>query len=182
MSMSGDQLERLISRFLDGEASPEESRVLNEELRTSPAARVLYEDLAALDREAGQVLRSALGRAHRAPQQRPRRWVTAGRIATAAAAACLAFVIWHRSDGEARDTAPPHRATNQAGAMSSWFAPPAETTELVASSQPEYVRPSVRLDNTEREWILVPTERPGEYLMVEIDRTQTELVRIQRDL
>jgi ferric-dicitrate binding protein FerR (iron transport regulator) len=94
MTESDDRLERLISRVLDREASSAERRELNRRTLADPRAAQLYEEYAALDREIGAALRSAMRPARRLfPGPLWRRIGQAGMLAVAA---CLALVIWMR--------------------------------------------------------------------------------------
>lgn len=167
-----EQLERLISRCLDGEASVEERRSLQRELRRSPSADALFEEYAALDREAAHAIRAAVAGPGMVPVLRkPSVWREVG----LALAACVAMLVWIQ---------PPQRAsTNSSGDASraSWFAPPPTTTDSWTDDTRAVERLGVPMADTNREWIVVPGERPGEFLVIEVNRTRTQLLQLRRD-
>src|SRR5437879_2483142 len=55
-----EALERLMSRVLDGEATPAETAQVQSRLLDDPAARAAYEDYIRIDRDARDALRAAL--------------------------------------------------------------------------------------------------------------------------
>lgn len=170
-----DRLERLISRFLDGEARPEERRALNQTLARDPAARALFDETQALDREATVAMRQALGRSRLliAPR-RVSGW--AGGLGLAAAAAIAALFIWQPGGGLSGD------ARNTSTAGPSWgFAPAPPPGDSVAPAIEGYHRPQVKLRDTQRDWLVVPGERPGEFLIIEVNHVRTQGVRIHQD-
>lgn len=175
MSETSDQLERLISRFLDDECSPGERRELNAALRSDPNARALYEETAALDREVGHAMRAALGRTLK-PQTTRGVWPRIGRVVALAAAACLVLMVW---------LAPPRTDNGKlAGPVQnggSWFASPAPAAGELQVEKPLYDRPALRLRHTQRDWIIIPGKQPNEYLLIEVDRVQTRFKGIQED-
>lgn len=171
MNDAQSQLERLISRFLDDEATRAERRELKAALRNDPCAEALFEETAALDREAGYALRRATGRTIVMSRRTPM-WLRV--LVPLAAAACLGLLAWlgpksgtHTGNGEMR----------QAG----WFAPPRFGRDTLDARPQVYERPHVRLRDTKRNWIVIPGERPGEFMVIEVDRVQTRVLRIQRD-
>ncbi len=167
-----EQLERLISRCLDGEASAEERRDLQRALRRNPSADALFEEYAALDREAGHAIRAAVAAPGIGPVlRRPSIWREAG----LALAACVAMLVWLQplerpSAGGAADAS-----------RASWFAPPPTTTDSWTDDARSVERLGVPMADTDREWIVVPGERPGEYLVIEVNRTRTRLLQLRRD-
>ncbi len=176
MNPSSSELERLISRYLDDEATPQERRELNVRMRSDPAVEALVDDYASLDRELGNALRGALGRTRVLPVGRSL-WARAGSLVGLAAAACLALMVWMRPvqpAGRPADRQPVH-----AGVPTSWFAPAVPQDQTVQRVNRSFERPQRRQRQTEREWILVPGERPGEYLIIEVKRVRTRAVAIQ---
>src|SRR5262245_353437 len=92
-----DNLERLVSRYLDGECTPEERRQLKAMIRRDSAAEDFFEETAALDREIGRAMRQSLGRTLVIRRQSPL-WVRVSRIAGLSAAACLAWLALRAPD------------------------------------------------------------------------------------
>lgn len=175
MSPASEHLERLISRYLDDECTPGQRRELRAALRSDPAAEALFDEYSTLDREVGHALRHAMGHTLSLHAPRPL-WSRVGRVLTVAAAACLAVMVWlapPKFPGQRPD------ATQQARA-GSWFAPPA--WEDTFQTRPQvYEQPHVGLRGTDRHWIVIPGEGPGEYLIVEVDRVRVRLVAIRED-
>lgn len=173
MNEPAQDLERLISRHLDGETAPAERRALSARLRRDPAAAALFEQYRALDDEIGRTLRQLFGRTTVARRSRPV-WERAARLLGLAAAACLAAACWL--------TPPDRPASRQARAGGpSWFAPPPSLGDTLVRTPPGFVRPQIRLGKPQSEWILIPSDRPGEFLVVEVNRVVTKAVHIQRD-
>jgi hypothetical protein len=175
MNGASENLERLISRYLDDECTRADRRRLRATLRSDPAAEALFDEYSSIDREVGQALRAALGRTisiHRSRSLSSR----VGRVFAVAAAACLAVIIWLNPPlltGDRAEGRQPARA-------GSWFAPPAWEDTFDARPQ-MYERPHVGLRGTHRNWIVIPGDGPGEYLIVEVDRVQVRLVPIRED-
>jgi hypothetical protein len=170
-----DNLERLVSRYLDGECSPEERRQLKAMLRKDSAAEDFFEQTAALDREVGRAMRQSLGRTLVIRRRTPL-WVRASRIAVLSAAACLAWLVLRTPD------TPPISGQNglTQPRRASWFAPQPVAADTLAA-QPEPERPQVRMDKMDRHWIVVPGDTPGEFLVVEVKRVKTRTVPVQED-
>lgn len=164
-----EQLERLISRFLDGEAAPDERRVLNTRVDRDPSVRALLDEYAAIDREAGYAMRRALGR--RVLARRVPRWVDALRPVLVAAAACVAVMVW---------VTPRPAAREEASARGSLFMQP-EWGDRVQSASPLMERPHAGRRDRQQDWIVIQGERPGEYMLIQVERTRTRAAPIQRD-
>ena len=177
MNPESPELERLISRYLDDEATPQERRELTSRMRADPAVEALVDEYAGIDREVSRVLRVALGRSVVLPTSRSR-WVRFGQGAALAAAACLALVFWLVPQRPAPQSP---RSGEAARAGSSWFAPLAPQVDSVRATSPTYERPQVRLRDTSRDWIIIPAERPGEYMLIEVDRVRLRAIRFQED-
>jgi hypothetical protein len=171
---TGD-LERLISRYLDGESPPRERRELNDRLRRDPRAAALFEEHSALDREVKSALRYALDRPPVAGRVLPR-WERLARVVALAAAACLAAMFWltpNRSAPGSHD-----RAAAQAA---SWFAPPPTFGDTLIAQPERFNRPQIRVDRPNTNWILVPSDKPGEFLVIEVERVLTRTIPVQHD-
>ena len=169
-----DNLERLVSRYLDGECSPEERKQLKAMLRRDSAAEDFFEETCALDREIGRAMRQSLGRTLVIRRRSPL-WMRISRVAGLSAAACLAWLMLKA----------PHSPTaakpiDQKVQRASWFAPQPVAGDTLAE-QPEPERPQVRMDRMDRHWIVVPGDTPGEFLVVEVKRVKTRTVPVQED-
>lgn len=174
MTDSAERLELLITRFIDGEISALERRELQALLRRDPNAESLFEQTLALDREVGRALRQASGRTSFV--LRPARgWTQFGRFVAAAAAACLGGALWLNPDGIPRV---PGDSQKQQHAGSAWFAPPPG----MADSYRESAGASRgALERAPQQLIVIPGDRPGEFLVVEVKRMETRPVRVGQD-
>jgi anti-sigma factor RsiW len=175
MSDPTHDLERLISRHLDDECTPDERRALHARLRRDPHAAALFEEHSALDREIKHALRHALG--HRSVRAQPGpAWKRVARAIVLAAAACLALLIW---------SLPAHRAptTGKKGPAhaGSWFAEAPAAGDTLVKSPVYSERPQIRFTKPETDWIVIPSDTPGEFLVIEVNRVPTRTIRIQRD-
>lgn len=169
-----DNLERLVSRYLDGECTPEERKQLKAMLRRDSTAEDFFEETAALDREFGRAMRQSLGRTLIIRRRLPL-WARVSRVAGFSAAACLAWLVLRTPQPDTlapTDPARPQRA--------SWFAPQPVAADSLAQ-QPQSERPQVRMDKMDRHWIVVPGDTPGEFLVVEVKRVKTRTVPVQED-
>jgi len=174
MSEPTYDLERLISRHLDDEATREERRALNARLRREPDSAALYEQHSALDREVKHALRSALGRSPARHRPLPL-WERTARVFIVAAAACLAVMIWLK---------PTQELSSQAGrapAQASWFAPLPTVGDTLVERPEGFDRPQIRVGKPDTNWIVIPSDKPGEFLVIEVNRVLTRTVHIQRD-
>jgi hypothetical protein len=169
-----DNLERLVSRYLDGECSREERKQLKAMLRRDSAAEDFFEETAALDRELGRAMRQSLGRTL-VIRRRPPLWVRVSRVAGLSAAACLAWVVLRTPQPDTAGQSDPARVQR-----ASWFAPQPTAADSMAA-QPESERPQVRMDKMDRRWIVVPGDTPGEFLVVEVKRVKTRTFPVQED-
>lgn len=176
MSDSRENLERLISRYLDDEATPGDRRELEATLRRDREADALFEEFRALDREAGVALRKALGRPMQRRRPAPLR-VRAARFMTLAVAAGLAAMV--TLTPRSRDGA--SVSGNDQPQMASWFAPFPGWGDTLSETPPSFERPQVGIKDTDRDWIVIPSEREGEFLVIEIKRIHTLAIRLQQD-
>ena len=171
-----EQFERLVSRFLDDECSAAERKQLQAEIRRDGDAEAFFEETAALDREFGRAIRAAIATPAAARHGQPH-WFRLVRMATLSAAACLAWFIWRP------DAGPQSSITNSGQSrpqFASWFAPqPAAGDTLAQPTRSE--RPEVLLDQSDRQWIVVPGQRPGEFLVVEVKCVKTRKIPVQAD-
>lgn len=176
MNPSYPDIERLITRFLDQEATPAERRELRALARRDPTVDALIDEYAALDREVGAAMRGALGRTFVVGTGRSSRRL-AGPLAALAVAACLTLVVW-LSPGRTNVAPAPNVP---ARAAVSWFAPGGAPSDAAPADSRAYERPQVRVRDTHRHWIIVPAGRPGEYMVIEINRVCTHAIPIQAD-
>ena len=174
------ELERLISRLLDEEATASERRELRSRERSDPNIAALVDEYVTLDREVGRALRKAMGRSVVLPM-RGSAWGRLGQVAAFAAAACLAVAVWLNPPGATT----PRSNKEPTRAMTSWFAPtadrPAELPDAAEEVQLSHELPQVRLRDTDSDWIIIPGRRPGEFMVIEVNRVRTRAITIQGD-
>lgn len=176
MSPIDPDLDRLISRFLDGEISPEQRRALNRRTRNDPAAAAELESAAALDREVGAAMRRAMGRPAAVRRAAPHWSSGLFRAGVLAAAACVGAFAWFGPAGH------PASGPQQPAMAGSWFVTPSEQqVDVVEPDATPYARPNVRLRDTNREVIVLPSRHAGQLLLIEVDRVRTRPVRIHKD-
>jgi hypothetical protein len=109
------------------------------------------------------------------PRRVVSRWFRAGRLASLAVAACLAMLIYvapMRPVADAND--------RQAARAGSIFAP-IQWPDLTPRPASAIPMPHVRRQNLRRDWILIPAERPGEFMVVEVNRVTTRMRAIHSD-
>jgi anti-sigma factor RsiW len=170
-------LERLISRCLDDECTPQQQRELNAWLQRDARAAALFEEHAALDREIKHALRTTLHRAPERPAVLPL-WERTARVFVVAAAACLAIMFWFASPRE--PASPSTEASAQAG-VQSWFASPPNAGDTLVDRPERFDRPVNWVGRPRTEWIVVPSGKPGEYLVIEVNRIPTRSTRVRQD-
>jgi len=175
MSEAEHDLERLISRCLDDECTPAERRALNAQLRRDASAAALFEEHSALDREVKQALSRGLRRPVAGRRVRSLRERVA-RICVVAAAACLALLFWIEPD---RQTSSQH--AGMAPQSPSWFASPPTMGDTLIEQPVRFDRPQIRVGKPDVGWILVPSDTPGEFLVIEVNRVLTRTVHVQYD-
>lgn len=177
MSDPTRDLERLISRCLDDECTANERRELNLRLHRDPGAAALYEEHAALDREVKHALRTALGHRPARPAVLPL-WERTARVFVLAAAACLALLFWFAPPREwtAHDT----EASAQTG-VQSWFASPPTAGDTFVERPQQFDRPVDWVGKPRTKWIVVPSDTPGEFLVIEVNRMVTRSTRVPQD-
>jgi hypothetical protein len=177
MTRGSVRLEHLFSRYIDGECTPEECDLLESLTREDPAVRRMFENYRRLDQEIGGALRLAMGRPRRVIPRRSL-WVRAGEVLAVAAAACLAVLLWH---SPSQPTAGPSGAGKRLQQAASWFAPTAPQGDAVEPLPSAYERPELRLRGTERNWIVIPGDRPGTYFVIEVDHVRTHVIGVHQD-
>lgn len=174
-----EEIERLICRVLDHEASEQDRRRLDAVIRQDAGARALFQQMVALDDRVGRALRAALeppGSEPVAPTAgggrgyvRGWRWVT--RLVGVAAAACVVGLLAH---------VPGERAGAEVQ-RASWFVPPPAPGDSLVEPDVFASIPAVRLRDADRRWVVVPARRPGEYLVVEVARICERTIPLERD-
>lgn len=176
MKTPDDRIERLISRCLDGECSSAQRRELDAELRRDPDVQVLYEEHRALDHEIRNALRESLGDS-RFVRLRAPLWQRTARFVAVATAACLAFLVWLSPPVGDRSTA--RQAPTIAGAPSWFSASPAG--DVLVNPPNYFATRRVKSQSPRTRLILVPTEKRGEYLVIEVDNPPMRAVRIEEE-
>ena len=179
-----ERWERLISRVLDGEATPAEQARLEAAVGSNPRLRALYDATAALDARIGDALRDALcpDKAAQAvapgvpPPTHAGRWsVLWRRLLRLGAVAAAACVAWMLANGP--QTAGPVGKLAEA----SWFAPPPEPADTLVDPALFSSIPALRVRDARSGWLVVPARDPREYLVIEVARIREGLVPIERD-
>ena len=183
MNRGSNRLEHLFTRQIDGEATGEEREFLNTLLRDDRTARTLFREYRHQDRALGDALRQALGRPARPASTHYLR-LRIGRGLAAVAAAGLAAFIWLQpgqpNDNHAKQGPLQAAALSQAPA-GSWFTPLKPAGDTVTPVPTAYERPQLRLRGTERNWIVIPGNRAGQYLIIEVDRVHTHIISVHQD-
>jgi len=103
----------------------------------------------------------------------PIRWLTLGLAASLAGL----FLLLPPQRGGPAGRSPGYREGVRVASM---FAPPVLGDAYVPDSAAA-ATPQVRLEETERDWLVIPSPQPGEFLVVEVNRTQIRRVGIQQD-
>jgi hypothetical protein len=178
MNHDPDMLDHLITRELDGEITAAQRKALRRMLQ-DPAAAALFDDYRTVDQEAGAALRTALGRSPRVIRLRSS-WERIGRAALVATAAGLAAVVWLHP-GWNTPTGPRTNDPLSRASAASWFVPPAPAGDAIEPPSTAYERPEVRVRGTQREWIVIPGDRPGTMLVIEVDRVRTHVMAVHED-
>lgn len=178
MNRPAQDLEHLISRYLDDECSPDERRALDERLEREPIARALFDEHSSIDREVKHALRSTLGRTETFKRPLPM-WERVARGVIIAAAAALALMFWFTPDKP--DNAVPTSQNHAAAHGTSWFADWPGAGDTLVEQPTSFDRPQLRVGQPAKEMIVLPGNAPGEFLVIEVDRVLTRTVHIQRD-
>ena len=209
MNPTSERLERLFSREIDGECTPDEARLLAALLDEHPDVQAAFDDYRRLDAAVGAAMRAALGRpvdsagavaargsdrpaaaaADSALRARfgmrfaPRPGVIAkiGRTAAVAAAACIGLLIWLHPSRPAAESNGPRQAGSAAAPAFSWFAPPAEPADTVEPAPRDFERPEVQVRGVQRDWLIVPGDKPGTYMVIEVDHVRTRAIGMHQD-
>lgn len=183
MTIDRENLERLFSRELDGESTAEDRALLEDLLRNDPRVQQLFDEYCALDRAIGSALQTAVGQPPPALRLRPG-WRKVGRGLLVAAAASLAAIVWYRPAAPlAQGPNDPTQAGPAVATPSRWVMPTAHTprTDVGQPVPRVYERPELKVRGTQREWILVPGDEPGTFLVIEVDRIRTHVIPVHKD-
>lgn len=178
MNRDSDKLEHLISRCLDDECTADERQLLDSLVRGDAEVRALFEDTRRLDRCIGDTLRQTLRRPPTAAPVRTAR-IRLSKTLTLAAAACLAAIFWFQP--KPAPNASGSKSPQQANLAGSWFAPPTAQGDAVEPVPSAYERPEVRVRGTQRDWIIIPGDEPGTYMVLEVDHVRTHVIGVHRD-
>lgn len=176
-----NNLERLISRVLDHEASAAEHEHLQALCNHDAEARQLYDELCSVDAEVATAMRRALGQPVRL-RLRPRRQRT-WQYGIVAAAACIATLAWLQPRPQPTTQLGNH-PQHQSGLLpsaASWFATPQRPGDVLEPVPEVFVRPGTVTRGTQRHWVVIPGEKPRTYMIVEMDNVRTQVNAIERD-
>lgn len=181
MTRGTDRLERLFSRRIDGECTLQEERQLQSLLERDPQARRMYEDYRRLDERFGEALRAGFAQARAGSPMRAF-WARLGRGALVAAAACVAMLVWLQPtspSGPASPNQPALGTLTPRLSGSPWFKEP--RVDVAEPTPTAYERPELRVGGTQREWILIPTDEPKKFMVIEVNRVRTHVIVVHRD-
>ncbi len=178
MSTPADKLEHLFSRVIDAEATPDERELLRSVLDADADTRELFEQYRELDAHIGRALRQSV---HTTPALRPRLgvWHRIGRPLAVAAAACLATFFWLQP--RVANQPPTDGSGPAQAAATNLFAPWQQSVDVVEPVPSAFERPEVELRGTEKDWIVVPADQPGQFMIIEVRRVRTHTVAVQQD-
>ncbi len=183
MTCDADKLERLISRELDGELTSTERTELEQWLRSDADARATYDATRDLDRQLGLALRAAVDRPPpvlRMPIVTPvsRRRDGWARLALVAVAASLATFAWLQPPQKAGPT-PGGAPVAAQGRMLPGATRGGDLVEPIVP--PTYERPELQLRGTQRDWIVIPGQRPGTVVIIEVNRVRTHAIGVHQN-
>lgn len=176
-----DLLERLISRALDDELTPDEQNAFEARLASDPAAARRYEELADIDALVSDMLRLELAAEPTVVTTAPAApwWRTFG----VAAAACIAALLYYgeRPAGDAPDDSSGDAA--QAGVVAGESIWADVQVDGLTPVDPEvFDRLRAGVQDVDRDWVIIPSDEPGEYLLIEVSRVRTEAYALHADL
>lgn len=171
-----ENVERLVSRFLDDEVSDEERRQLEDFLKRNRSAEPAVDEYFEIERETRSALRRTFG-ATSAARRRAIRWSWASRIVTGSIAACIVILSVSRPQQPiATDD-----STGAADHVPSWFAPPPSFGDMLVESVDMANGPQIQIDKSDRNWIVVPGDAQGEFLVVEVKQTKRRSIAVHQD-
>ncbi|MFN0135035.1 MAG: hypothetical protein ACKVS9_02845 [Phycisphaerae bacterium] len=172
-----ENVERLVSRFLDDEVSDEERRQLEEFLKRNRGAEPAVDEYFEIERETRTALRKTFG-ASVASRRRAIRWNWASRIVTGSIAACIVMLSVSRPQPAA--SVEPGVAAPQSA---SWFSPlpPMTMGDMLVEPDDAGDRAHIHIDKSDRNWIIVPGDAPGEFLVVEVKQTKRRTIAVHQD-
>jgi len=188
--MMDERTERLINRKLDGELTAAESLELDKLLIRNPQARALFEEYAAMDAQASELLRAVVapsvtaGTTDRMSETAwnppPRRWwYSFGLVSGLAAAITLAVLLSHRA-ATVNVTSP----ADVSGAMVVSGGPSPARPDTMTTGPTNLVShvegPRRETTNLERDVIGWWDRESGSLYLIEADRARSiiELVRV----
>lgn len=183
-----DRLERLISRSLDHELSPEESAELEHWLSRDPAAERLYEQMVWVDAQVVEALHSDMAHTelnHDGPGIAPVQPVPWWRAAGVAVAAGIASLFWMGQPQQVMTPDPGISTQSSQASMglfpndSIWATPAIDSAAPVDKEM--FGLEHTGLHDVDRKWVIMPSEEPGEYLLIEIRRVRTEAYPLHAD-
>ncbi len=183
-----DELERLITRQLDGELSDAESDRLEACVASDPAAAELQAELHRIDAVAGYALRATLGRdvpTLLAPEPAPTpaapsRWrLPRLALLNVGAAACIALLL----SSSIRSSAPVDADRgSQPAQASNWQWADLPTPPLETADVPEQVHQALTGErHLDRQWLVVPGDTPDEAFLIEITRLRLNAEPVQAE-
>lgn len=192
-----EQIERLMSRYLDGEISLADRQTLKRELESNPAAQALLDEYRQIDAQASEALRTLCVSARTAVTARRRsRGVWLAVVGTTlAAAAALAFTLWTgapsprpRADEWAVGPVGPSPVVQEApqwastvSGRDSLSARPGAKSRLVDYVEQPALQPMRRNHRVTRDWIGVVDESGNQVYLVETRRNRTTVVPVSAD-
>jgi hypothetical protein len=181
------ELERLMSRVLDGEASECEARALQDAMASNAEIRAEFETLRELDLHARAALQLLAAtdpfrnpiRETSQSGRRPVRVYTLG-WSGLALAACLGLFAW--SVGLDKWLTPPEdKQDNRArGSLVQRPRPPV-ADEFLTDAPPLSDRPQVSLRDTERRWLVVPDKVARNYVLIEVRLERMHAINVFAD-
>lgn len=175
MTLEREQLERLISRVLDGEASAAEQARLDAILVADSQARALFAETQRIDDLVGAAVRDEMSPPARIIQM-PGHY-RAARFVVGAIAAGIAMLAWLHP----LSPAPDRQKTPQPRPTQAGLAGAPANADVIEPLPPSYERPEVRVRGTAKDLILIPADQPGLYWVVEVDHEQTHVVPLGSD-
>lgn len=201
MSLSNEQLERLITRSLDGEISAADRAILNAELDADPQARRLFDDYRRLDGAAHAALQTVADAPRiiqlpRRPQRPNRRmtWLAAVPAVLAAAAAVVFFIAPRGSEPKPTDAPQvvsigkpplknlvPHDPANSALQTPAWAGQADPGAQFVDYVDQPSLQPRRLNRHLTRDWIGVMDETGRNIYLMQNNHRRTRIVPVSGD-
>lgn len=174
-----EQFERLVNRALDGELTPHEQEELDHFVKQDPAAARFYEEMSGIDALVGETLRVAIAAEPAEVPIAPSSW---WRTFGIAAAACIAALMYFGEPPAADSQSEPDHGEAQAGLVngeSIWA--DAQVDGLTPLDPEVFDRLRAGVQDVDRDWVIIPSDEPGEYLLIEVSRVRTEAYTLHAD-